>query len=136
MLPPPSHLDPVGYTYLSQFGLDSLSETGAAVPDDIIDMDNPNIVNMVTGELIFPALSPFVADTTTFTSGSDTLDFNGEGNENETLYSALGEGKMYTSTINSEYTGDHRFTIEVEYSKKSFSSGRSNSVCFTNEYKV
>ena len=120
-LTPPSHLNPLGYTYLSQFGLDSLSETGTAVPDDIIDMDNPNIVNMVTGELIFPALSPFVADTTTYTSGSDTLDFNGEGNGNVTLYSALGDGKMYTSTINSEYTGDQRFTIEAEYSNPSSS---------------
>ena len=100
-LTPPSHLNPLGYTYLSQFGLDSLSETGTTVPDDIIDMDNPNIVNMVTGELIFPALSPFVADTTSYISGGDTYDFNGEGNENETLYPALGEGKMYTSTINS-----------------------------------
>ena len=109
-LTPPSHLDPLGFPYLRYFGLDSLSETGASIPDDIIDMDNPNIVNMMTGELMFPALLPF--------ANADSL--NG-GNSNEDLFPVLGEGKMYTSTVSTDYTGDHRFTIEAAYSNPSSS---------------
>jgi len=109
-LTPPSHLDPIGLPYIRHFGLDSLSEAGATIPDDIIDMDNPNIVNMVTGELMFPSLYPFV-----------TKDSLSGGNSNENLSVALGEGKMYTSTISSDYTGDQRFTIEADYSNPSSS---------------
>ena len=42
------------------------------------------------------------------------------GNTNERLVDKLlGEGKMYTSTVHTDYTGDSRFTIEADYSNLS-----------------
>jgi len=107
-LTPPSYRDPLGIPYLNQFGLDSLNENGLRQPDEIIDMNNPNIVNLIAGELHFPALLPFVSEDSLF-----------GGNMNEILFEALGEGKMYTSTISTDYNGDSRFTIEADYSNQS-----------------
>ena len=107
-LTPPSDRDPVGIPYLNQFGLDSLNENGSRQPDEIIDMNNPNIVNLIAGELHFPALLPFVSEDSLF-----------GGNLNEILSEVLGEGKMYTSTISTDYNGDSRFTIEADFSNQS-----------------
>jgi len=107
-LTPPSDRDPLGIPYLNQFGLDSLNENGSRQPDEIIDMNNPNIVNLIAGELHFPALLPFVSEDSLF-----------GGNMNEILSEVLGEGKMYTSTISTDYNGDSRFTIEADYSNQS-----------------
>jgi len=107
-LTPPSDRDPLGIPYLNQFGLDSLNENGSRQPDEIIDMNNPNIVNLIAGELHFPALLPFVSE--------DSLL---GGNMNEILSEVLGEGKMYTSTISTDYNGDSRFTIEADFSNQS-----------------
>ena len=93
-----------GSTFLNLFGLDELNQAGAPSPDEIIDFNNPNIVNLKTGELHLPALLPFVS--------SDNLD---GGNNNSTLASFLQEGKMYTTTNRTEYTGDARFTIAADY---------------------
>ena len=107
-LTPPSDRDPLGIPYLNRFGLDSLNENGSRQPDEIIDMNNPNIVNLIAGELHFPALLPFVSEDSLF-----------GGNMNEILSEVLGEGKMYTSTISTDYNGDSRFTIEADYSNQS-----------------
>ena len=93
-------------TYINQFGVDSKNENGAKIPDDKIDIDN--IVFLNFGEMHLPVLLPFVS----------TNQIEG-GNTNEDLASLLGEGKMYTSTVHSEYTGDSRFTIEADYSNLS-----------------
>lgn len=44
------------------FGLDRLNQSGGAVPDGKIDIDN-NIINLERGELFFPSLRPFAPDT-------------------------------------------------------------------------
>ena len=93
-----------GDTFLNLFGLDSLNQTGGSTPDEIIDLNNPNIVNIKSGEIHFPTLLPFVSDNT----------ING-GNPNTNLNSLLQSGKMYTTTNRTEYTGDSRFTIEANY---------------------
>ncbi|HIF29775.1 MAG TPA: cell surface protein SprA [Candidatus Marinimicrobia bacterium] len=93
-----------GTTFLNLFGLDDLNQSGAPSPDEVIDFNNPNIVNLKTGEVHLPVLLPFVS--------SNNL--NG-GNDNNTLGPLLQQGKMYTSTNRTEYTGDSRFTIAADY---------------------
>ena len=93
-----------GETFINLFGLDSLSQNGSSSPDEIIDLSNPNIVNLVSGEIHFPALLPFVSEETIV-----------GGNANDSLNSLLQEGKMYTTSNRTEYTGDSRFTIEANY---------------------
>ena len=93
-----------GSTFLNLFGLDSFNQSGASSPDEVIDYNNPNIVNLVTGEIHLPALLPFVAN--------DVI--NG-GNDNSTLSEFLQQGKMYTTSNRTEYTGDSRFTINANY---------------------
>jgi len=93
-----------GQTFLNLFGLDDLSQNGASSPDEIIDLSNPNIVNLVSGEVHFPTLLPFVSEETI-----------AGGNVNASLNSLLQKGKMYTTTNRTEYTGDSRFTIEANY---------------------
>ena len=93
-----------GSTFLNLFGLDDLNQAGAPSPDEVIDFNNPNIVNLKSGEVHLPALLPFVS--------SNNLD---GGNDNGTLDPLLQQGKMYTSTNRTEYTGDSRFTISADY---------------------
>jgi len=45
-------------TYLQLFGLDRFNQSGDPEPDNLID-DNPNILKLGAGELIFPDLRPF-----------------------------------------------------------------------------
>jgi len=89
--------------FIEQFGLDTKNSNGANIPDELIDL-NPNLISLRFGEIYFPALLPFTAE----------ADLTG-GNTNAELEPILGEGKMYTSTVHSEYTGDSRFTIEADY---------------------
>jgi cell surface protein SprA len=107
-LSPPSPRDNNGVTYLTHFGLDTESENGTPVPDEIIDSDNSSVVNLIDGEIHFPALLPFVS--------SDSLE---GGNFNRELDEVLGSGKMYTTTIFSQYSGESRFTVEANYSNPS-----------------
>ena len=93
-----------GNTFLNLFGLDNFNQSGASTPDEVIDFNNPNIVNLQTGEIHLPALLPFV-------SNDDIVG----GNENSDLFEFLQEGKMYTSSNRTEYTGDSRFTLNVNY---------------------
>ena len=105
---PLSERDSQGVPYITQFGLDSLNESGIRSYDEKIDLGNPNVLNLILGELHFPALLPFVA--------ADSLD---GGNANPGVQDDLGSGKMYTTTIYSQYSGDSRFTIEADYSNPS-----------------
>ena len=103
----PSHLDIQGNPYITLFGLDSLNESGIRTADQKIDLTNPNIINLMDGELFLPAFHPFAADT--------VLD----GNQANGLKGSLGEGKMYFSTQRTQISNDSRFTIEVDYSNQS-----------------
>ncbi len=103
---PVSDRDKSGKTYINQFGIDNKNENGATIPDDKVDIDN--IVFLNFGEVHLPALLPFVP----------ANEIEG-GNTNEGLASSLGEGKMYTSTVHADYTGDSRFTIEADYANLS-----------------
>jgi len=106
-LPVPSHLDPQGNPYITQFGLDSLNESGIRTSDQKIDLANPNIISLVEGELFFPTFHPFASDTVT------------GGNQAPGLKGSLGEGKMYFSTQRTQINNDSRFTIEVDYANQS-----------------
>ena len=85
------------FPYITLFGLDSLDENGTRNYDEIIDKEMANIMNMVDGELMFPALHPF--------ANGDSL--NG-GLTSEQLVTQLGSGTMYTSSSSSEVNADHR----------------------------
>ena len=93
-------------TYINQFGLDNWNENGSKTPDEKVDIDNMVFLNY--GELHLPALLPFVP--------GNKID---GGNTNTILNEKLGDGKMYTSTVHTEYTGDSKFTIEADYSNLS-----------------
>ena len=93
-----------GNTFLNLFGLDSFNQSGASIPDEVIDFNNSNIVNLQTGEIHLPALLPFVS--------SDEIV---GGNTNSDLFQFLQQGKMYTSSNRTDYTGDSRFTLNVNY---------------------
>ena len=104
---PPSEYDLGGTPYITQFGLDSLNETGVRQSDELIDMENSSIVNMGSGELMFPTYYPFANDSLL------------GGNKNVELQNVLGEGKMYTTTTQTEINNDSRFEIQVEYTNQS-----------------
>lgn len=106
-LPVPSHLDPQGNPYITQFGLDSLNESGVRSADQKIDLSNGNIVSLSDGVLFFPTHHPFAADTLP------------DGNQATGLQGSLGTGKMYFSTQRTQITNDSRFTIEVDYANQS-----------------
>jgi len=93
-----------GSTFLNLFGLDNFNQSGASTPDEVIDFNNPNIVNLQAGEIHLPALLPFVSND----------DIPG-GNLNSDLFTFLQQGKMYTSSNRTEYTGDSRFTLNINY---------------------
>ncbi len=103
---PVSDRDKFGKTYINRFGLDDKNENGAKIPDEKVDIDNMVFLNF--GELHLPALLPFVS--------ADNIE---GGSTKEDLAELLGEGKMYTSTVHTDYTGDSRFTIEADYSNLS-----------------
>ena len=96
------------FPYITLFGLDSLDENGTRNYDEIIDKEMANIMNMVDGELMFPALHPF--------ANGDSL--NG-GLTSEQLVTQLGSGTMYTSSSSSEVNADHRWMIEAAYTNQS-----------------
>ncbi len=107
-LPVPSHLDPLGVPYITYFGLDSVNENGERLPDQKVDLSNPNVINLQDGELILPAFYPFVS--------SDSIP---DGNDNPALKGVLGAGKMYSTTQRTDISNDSRFTIEVDYANRS-----------------
>ena len=104
---PPSEYDLGGKPYITQFGLDSLNEAGVRLADELIDIENGSIVNMLSGELVFPTYHPFAYDSLT------------GGNQNPDLQSVLGQGKMYTTTTQTEINNDSRFEMQIEYTNQS-----------------
>ena len=94
--------------YITLFGLDSLDENGNRNYDEIIDKDMANIINMVDGELMLPALHPF--------ADGDSLKY---GQNSDQLKGQLGNGILYLSSSSSEINGDHRWMIEAEYTNQS-----------------
>lgn len=108
-LPVPSHLDQAGNPFITLFGLDSIDANGNRQSDQIIDLSNPNIVNLFDGELIFPTYHPFVGDSMA------------GGTSHPDLQASLGTGTMYTITNRTIIDNDSRFTIEVDYTNQSSS---------------
>jgi len=104
---PPSEYDLGGKPYITQFGLDSLNEAGVRQADELIDIENGSIVNMLSGELVFPTYHPFAYDSLA------------GGNQNPDLQSVLGQGKMYTTTTQTEINNDSRFEMQIEYTNQS-----------------
>ena len=96
------------FPYITLFGLDSLDENGTRNYDEMIDKDMANIMNMIDGELMFPALHPF--------ANGDSLP---GGQLSEQLKEQLGKGVMYTSSSTSDINGDHRWSIEAAYTNQS-----------------
>ena len=96
------------FPFITLFGLDSLDENGNRNYDEIIDKDMANIINMVDGELMLPALHPF--------ADGDSLQY---GQNIDQLRGQLGDGTMYLSSSSSEINGDHRWMIEAEYTNQS-----------------
>ena len=72
--------------YITLF-TDSLDENGNRNYDEIIDKDMANIINMVDGELMLPALHPF-ADGDSLNSGQNSDQLKGQ----------LGNGILYLSS--------------------------------------
>ena len=70
--------------------------------------DMANIMNMLDGELMFPALHPF--------ANGDSLE---GGQKSEQVKNQLGEGVLYTSSSSSDINGDHRWIIEAAYTNQS-----------------
>jgi len=101
---PKSDRNDNGETFLKLFGLDRLNQNGEEISDELIDYNNPNILNVQAGEILFPTLLPFVDKERIF-----------GGNDNETIKPLLQQGLMYTSTNSNEYTGDTRFSLMVNY---------------------
>jgi len=96
-----------GISFITLFGLDSKDQSGNNEPDQLIDMNNPNLVNMAYGEIIFPAFHPF--------ADPDSL---AGGNANSDLKVYLGSGYMYTTTNTNDIQNDSEFSIETEYSNQ------------------
>ena len=94
--------------YITLFGLDSLDENGQRQYDEIIDKTSGNILSLLNGELLLPALHPFAR--------SDSLS---GGNSVTELLDHLGSGVIYTSSVSSEINSDNRFMIETKYSNQS-----------------
>ncbi len=104
-----------GKTFLNLFGLDSLDANANFTPDDIIDRMNPNIVNLTTGELLFPMLYPFEMDTR-----AGTGDYRGEGNASQELLDILPDSAaVYRSLSDQLARQQSQFDIRVKYQNKS-----------------
>ena len=104
-----------GKTFINLFGLDSLDASANFTPDDLIDKMNPNIVNLVSGELFFPMLYPFEMD-----QAAGTEDFFGEGNRSEELSDILPDSAaLYRSLSDQLIRNQSQFDIKVAYQNKS-----------------
>jgi len=71
-------------------------------------MDNYSILNVVTGELIFPTYFPFVS--------TDSI---AGGNPDPELTVDLTNGAMYTTTNTTDINNSSVFTIEADYTNQS-----------------
>lgn len=107
--------DAQGNTFIRLFGLDEYNETGDLFPDDYVDTTNINILNLKTGELIFPMLHPFEMDPLAGSPG-----YFGEGNTREELASVLSDSAtMYRSLSPIDIQRDSKFEIKATYQNRS-----------------
>ncbi len=97
-----------GVNFLQKFGLDLKDKNGNPTPDDIIDLDNPSIINLQLGELWLPFLRPFQFEENDETDIRDLSD----------LYNC---SAMYDSnrTRLSDITSDSKFKIVFKYENRS-----------------
>ena len=99
-----------GETFLTKFGLDTKDQSGNPTPDNVIDLDNPAIINLQSGELWFPYLRPFQYDSTGFST-----------NQNPNLNDLYNCSAMYDSnrTNQTAINQDSKFKIVFKYENRS-----------------
>ena len=125
-----SELTDGGQSFLQLFGLDRKGVDTDPEPDGIIDLDYENILNLRRGELIFPYLIPFQADTVVadqpiWMTNSADEPLNNGGNPNL----STPENLKYSSTSfydfpvssTSEYKKDNKFKMHISYANQSSS---------------
>ena len=119
-----------GQSFLQLFGLDRKGVDTEPLPDGIIDLDYENILNLRRGELIFPYLIPFQADTVVtgqpiWMTNAAGAPLNNGGNPNL----STPENKKYSSksfydfpiSSTSEYKKDNKFKMHISYANQSSS---------------
>ncbi|MDZ7291663.1 MAG: cell surface protein SprA [candidate division KSB1 bacterium] len=95
-------------SYLNVFGLDERDNTGALVPDNLIDF-NEVIINLARGELIFPDLRPF-----------DPVGVFIKGKEQKSILPPEKRTtRMYDTKIRTEIDADSKFYLEVKSKTRS-----------------
>ena len=116
-----------GTPFLQLFDLDRKGVGTETEPDGIIDLDYENILNFRRGELIFPFLAPFSADTTVTdqpiwmtNSAGQPLKSGGNPNLNDSAYSIYRSNSFYDHAPNTtEYKKDQKFRLHIKYANQS-----------------
>ncbi len=122
-----SELADDGTPFLQLFGLDRKGVDTNVEPDGIIDLDYPNILNFRRGELIFPYLEPFRADTAVvdqpeWMTNAANQPLNNGGNPNLVKYPAYQSNSFYDNSQNTtEYKKDQKFRMHIKYANQSSS---------------
>jgi cell surface protein SprA len=125
-----SELTDQGQSFLQLFGLDRKGVDTEPEPDGIIDLDYENILNLRRGELIFPYLIPFQADTVVvdqpvWMTNAAGLPLNNGGNPNlskpENLKYSSKSFYDYPVSSTSEYKKDNKFKLHISYANQSSS---------------
>jgi len=99
-----------GETFLYKFGLDTKDKSGNPPPDNVVDLDNPAIINLQSGELWLPYLRPFQYDSTGLNTGL-----------NPNLNNLYNCSAMYDSnrTNHTAINQDSKFKIVYKYENRS-----------------
>ncbi len=98
----PQETDAPGRSWLNIFGLDAKDQSGAAIPDRVVDNDE-NIVNLARGELHFRDLRPF-----------DPVGYFVNNNLVLEVADADRTPQIYRETDQSIIRGASKFYLEVE----------------------
>ena len=120
-----SELADDGTPFLQLFDLDRKGIDTDPEPDGIMDLDYQNILNLYRGELIFPYLYPFRADTAV--AGQEEWKINAAGqplgnggNPNLIPYPEYQSNSFYDNAPGtSSYNRDSKFRMYVTYSNQS-----------------
>jgi len=98
-----------GKNFLELFGVDRVDNNGNPTPDGVIDLNNPNIIDLNSGELWFPYLRPFQYD---------PEDDSGKRNPNiSKIYNC---SAMYDSNrADNDISGETKFKIVASYKNRS-----------------
>ena len=125
-----SELTDGGQSFLQLFGLDRKGVDTDPDPDGIVDLDYENILNLRRGELIFPYLIPFQADTAVtaqpvWMTNAAGAPLNNGGNPNLSTPANLkySSKSFYDFPISStsEYKKDNKFKMHISYANQSSS---------------